>query len=84
MPANGSLAVVDRPPIKLDPHWRMSSLDDEDEEQEKLVNGAGDGGGGSSPPHHQISPPYSPMGFDPPAAKDNAEIYGEKLSCLLL
>ncbi|GFR09001.1 glycogen-binding subunit 76A [Trichonephila clavata] len=64
LPSAHPLGVIDRPPLKLEHHWRMSSLDDEDE-QEQLVSplsgmrgGNGDVDACATPP--QISPPYSP------------------------
>ncbi|GIX78480.1 glycogen-binding subunit 76A [Caerostris extrusa] len=78
LPSAHSL-VIDRPPLKLDHHWRMSSLDDE-EEQEQLVSssrmrgGNGDVDACSSPP--QISPPYSPMEKTEFLGKDGAGLFG--------
>ncbi|GBM80898.1 Glycogen-binding subunit 76A [Araneus ventricosus] len=74
--------VIDRPPLKIDQHWRMSSLDDE-EEQEQLVSSSshpgmrgenGDVGVCTSPP--QISPPYSPMEKEGLMGKDGTGIFG--------
>ncbi|XP_054721596.1 glycogen-binding subunit 76A-like [Uloborus diversus] len=80
LPPTSVLGIVDRPPLKLEHHLRMSSLDDE-EEQEQLVS---DKGGRrrengdleicSSPT--AISPPYSPFERIGLLPKDSATVYG--------
>ncbi|KFM81650.1 CBM21 domain-containing protein, partial [Stegodyphus mimosarum] len=70
LPTANALGVIDRAPLKLDPHLRMSSLDDDEEQpDQQLVSPPSSdrklGENGemdvvASPPH-QISPPYSPL-----------------------
>lgn len=55
LPAS-SLGVIDRPPVKLDSHLRMSSLDDDETEQPVSVRN------GEVPMcSPRMSPPYSPI-----------------------
>lgn len=56
LPAS-TLVVIDRPPIKIDKHLRMSSLDDDETEQPPVTVPNGDVQMCSP----QMSPPYSPF-----------------------
>lgn len=75
LPANSLGVVIDKPPLKLDQHLRMSSLDDDEPEQQPVSIQNGEVPLCSP----RMSPPYSPLETAGLLPRNSPGLFGRKL-----